>query len=46
MKSWLSLNEIQKLYEERQKYRVKCKCGHTVMFYQKMDVKNVIIVII
>ena len=27
--NWLSNNDIKKIYEDRQKYRVKCKCGHT-----------------
>lgn len=27
--NWLSNKEITKLYEEKQKYRVVCKCGHT-----------------
>jgi len=30
MNQWLSNKEIQKVYEEIQKYRHKCKCGHTV----------------
>jgi len=29
MSWWLSLDEEKKLYEEKQKYRVICKCGHT-----------------
>ena len=29
MHYWLSLKEEQLLYEQKQKYRVKCQCGHT-----------------
>ena len=29
MNKWLSNKEIIQLFEERQKYRVVCKCGHT-----------------
>lgn len=29
MNNWLSLKEITQLYEEKQKFRVLCKCGHT-----------------
>ena len=27
--NWLSNKELEILAEERQKYKVKCKCGHT-----------------
>lgn len=27
--NWLSDKQIQKLYESKERYRVKCKCGHT-----------------
>lgn len=27
--NWLSNEDIKKIYEDRQKFRVKCKCGHT-----------------
>lgn len=29
MNRWLSLKEEQIYYEQKQKFRVKCKCGHT-----------------
>lgn len=29
MNQWLSLKEIKQIYESRQQFRVKCKCGHT-----------------
>ena len=35
MNQWLSLNEIAQLYEEKQKYRHICKCGHTVYIANK-----------
>lgn len=35
MNQWLSLNEISQLYEEKQKYRHICKCGHTVYIANK-----------
>ena len=28
MKNWLSRQEIEKFYEERDKYKRYCKCGH------------------
>lgn len=28
--NWLSDKEIQQIYEDKQRFRVKCKCGHTV----------------
>lgn len=30
MNYWLSQKEIERLYENKQPYRRKCKCGHTV----------------
>lgn len=27
---WLSNKEIERLYADKEKCRVKCKCGHTV----------------
>lgn len=35
MNQWLSLNELKKLYEEKQKFAYKCKCGHTVYIANK-----------
>lgn len=28
--NWLSLKEIQQIYDDKERFRVKCKCGHTV----------------
>ena len=35
MNSWLTLNEIKKLYENKQQFRHICKCGHTVYIMNK-----------
>ena len=37
MKYWLSTKEIERKYEEKQKYAYKCKCGHTVFIINKRD---------
>lgn len=29
MNRWLSLKEIERKYEDKQQYKVYCKCGHT-----------------
>ena len=33
--TYLTNKEIEKLYEERQKFRVVCKCGHTCYIANK-----------
>lgn len=33
--NWLSNQEIIKLFEDKQKYRVVCKCGHTNFIVNK-----------
>lgn len=35
MNRWLSLKEEQVLWEAKSKYRIKCKCGHTVYIANK-----------
>ena len=35
MNQWLTLKELKKLYEEKQKYAHKCECGHTVYIVNK-----------
>lgn len=39
MNRWLSLKEEQIYYEEKQKYRVYCKCGHTNTIINKRGYK-------
>ena len=33
--TWLTTKELDKVYEDKQKYRVKCKCGHTCTILDK-----------
>lgn len=33
--SFLSLNEVKKLYENMQEFRHVCKCGHTIYITNK-----------
>ena len=35
MNNWLTLKDEFKIFEEMQKYRYKCKCGHTVYIANK-----------
>ena len=37
LSNWLSNKDIQKLYEEKQKHRVVCKCGHTNIILNKSN---------
>ena len=38
MNTWLSMNEIARLWEEKQRYRHICKCGHTVYIANKSGI--------
>lgn len=35
MNRWLNFKEIQRLYEEKTKYKHYCKCGHSVIIANK-----------
>ena len=37
MNYYLSLEEIKRKYEDKQKYAYKCKCGHTVFIVNKSN---------
>lgn len=36
--NYLTNNEIKKIYDEQQKFRHKCNCGHTVYIANKLGV--------
>ena len=35
MNRWLTLKEEKRLYDSKQRFRTKCKCGHTVTILNK-----------